>query len=169
LDSVPVPKEESTGDSRTQHKLKLKKKLKKRIDGGESLLASVPDYEESTSSKQPVVSEESTSQVDQLESAPVSEESHGLSIAKEITMEALPLVIFSSCERNVLKNYFEMHDSDGSGSLCISELMLVIDDIDRAPMPGSEEEAALNKLFAVADEDKSGELNYDEFLNVIEN
>lgn len=78
------------------------------------------------------------------------------------------LAIFNSKERSVMKNYFEVHDTDGSGTLCISELLLVLDDIDRIPKEGSEDESILKFLFEKSDEDRSGELDFEEFLNLIQ-
>merc|ERR1711904_767034 len=78
------------------------------------------------------------------------------------------LVIFSFHERTVLSSYFEMHDVDGSRSLSTAELLLVVDDMDKLPPPGSEDEQILHALFDTADADRSGELDFHEFLSLVE-
>eukprot|EP00746_Dinoflagellata_sp_MGD_P103263 gnl/MRDRNA2_/MRDRNA2_42671_c0_seq2.p1 gnl/MRDRNA2_/MRDRNA2_42671_c0~~gnl/MRDRNA2_/MRDRNA2_42671_c0_seq2.p1 ORF type:complete len:1043 (-),score=216.35 gnl/MRDRNA2_/MRDRNA2_42671_c0_seq2:113-3097(-) len=77
-------------------------------------------------------------------------------------------VVFSPQERSLLKSYFELHDVDRSGNISISELLLVVDDMDRTPQPGSEDEKKLLQLFEECDRDESGELDFSEFLHLIE-
>eukprot|EP00746_Dinoflagellata_sp_MGD_P145236 gnl/MRDRNA2_/MRDRNA2_77876_c0_seq1.p1 gnl/MRDRNA2_/MRDRNA2_77876_c0~~gnl/MRDRNA2_/MRDRNA2_77876_c0_seq1.p1 ORF type:complete len:1180 (-),score=205.82 gnl/MRDRNA2_/MRDRNA2_77876_c0_seq1:87-3626(-) len=84
------------------------------------------------------------------------------------SLQTNKLVKFDLLERTVLNNYFEMHDVDASRSLCISELMLVVDDMDRLPISGSQDENTLGMLFANSDKDQSGELDFKEFLELVE-
>lgn len=85
-----------------------------------------------------------------------------------MAMEVQCLVVFTYQERTVLSKYFEMHDVDHSHSLSISELLVVIDDMERLPKAGSEDEFAMNWLFTNADQDGSGELDFSEFLELME-
>lgn len=89
-------------------------------------------------------------------------------MAAEKLVAGESLVFFSSQESSVLSNYFAIHDSDCSGTLSMSELMLVIDDIGRTPKEGSEDEIVLNHFFKVYDKDQSGELDFLEFQDVME-
>lgn len=82
--------------------------------------------------------------------------------------ETEPLVCFSPHERSLLKRYFELHDADCSNSLEMEELMFVLDDMNRTPKKGSEDERLLNRLFDECDDDNSGCLDFFEFLRLIE-
>eukprot|EP00746_Dinoflagellata_sp_MGD_P066812 gnl/MRDRNA2_/MRDRNA2_27629_c0_seq1.p1 gnl/MRDRNA2_/MRDRNA2_27629_c0~~gnl/MRDRNA2_/MRDRNA2_27629_c0_seq1.p1 ORF type:complete len:1180 (+),score=241.13 gnl/MRDRNA2_/MRDRNA2_27629_c0_seq1:138-3677(+) len=77
-------------------------------------------------------------------------------------------VKFTAKERLILKGYFELHDNDTSGTLCSSELLVVMDDIDRIPKEGSEDETMLTWLFQSTDVDQSGELDFEEFTQLMQ-
>lgn len=48
--------------------------------------------------------------------------------------------------KKLLRGFFDLHDADGSASLSLEELMIVMDDIGRAPAEGSKDAATLVRV-----------------------
>lgn len=74
------------------------------------------------------------------------------------------MVSFDVADQGVLWQYFSMHDTDTSHSLSFAELREVMDDIGRMPDKGTQDMKIFNEMLRKYDEDKSGDLDFNEFL-----
>lgn len=67
-------------------------------------------------------------------------------------------------ERDVLKQTFDDFDRDGNGQLDISELAQVLTAFSKGKKPS---DAEVSKIFAIADKDKNGTIEFEEFLSAM--
>lgn len=67
-------------------------------------------------------------------------------------------------ERDVLKQTFDDFDKDGNGQLDISELAQVLTAFSKGKKPS---DAEVSKIFAIADKDKNGTIEFEEFLSAM--
>ena len=67
-------------------------------------------------------------------------------------------------ERDALKQAFDDFDKDGNGQLDITELAQVLTAFSKGKKPSQTE---VSKIFAIADKDKNGTIEFEEFLEAM--